>query len=270
MAALSSSDSSSTSGLSSHSVLSTTSDLTSHLIAINVAVQVPLNLTATNYCAWRAQFNSLLIGYDLYGYVDGSLPCPPSTITTPDSVVLTPNPTYSLWVHQDKLLLNALLGSLMASLVPFIASKKITMEAWKTLEKTYASPSHRRIMELCRKLATPVKGSRTITEYMQDIQSCIDFLAFMDKPVDFDELSIRILNGLDDSYKHLSSAIQARQTPITFEELFEKLFHEEAQQLFLTTSSLALPATVIATQTRTGSLSSRSGSSGSRSHNHRR
>ena len=65
-------------------------------------------------------------------------------------------------------------------------------------------------MELRSKLANPIKGSRTITEYMQEIQSCMDSLALMNKPVDFDELSIQILNGLDDSYTHLSNAIQAR------------------------------------------------------------
>ncbi|KAJ0971969.1 hypothetical protein J5N97_019928 [Dioscorea zingiberensis] len=266
--------SSSSSGLTSCPLLSTTSDLSPNLIAINVAAQVPIKLTATNYCAWRAQFHSLLIEYDLYGYVDGSLPCPPSTITAPDSApdsaASVPNPAYSLWICQDKLLLNALLGSLTANLVPFIASKKTSMEAWKTLEKTYASPSRGRIMELRRKLATPVRGSRTITEYMQDIQSCIDSLAFMDKPVNFDELSIRILNGLDDSYKHLSSAIQARETPITFEELFEKMLHEEAQQQFLPASPPAHPTTALATQTRGGSLPYMQGTSGSRSHHNRR
>jgi hypothetical protein len=35
------------------------------LIAINAAAQLPLKLTPINYLTWRAQFNALLIGYDL-------------------------------------------------------------------------------------------------------------------------------------------------------------------------------------------------------------
>ena len=57
----------------------------------------------------------------------------------------------------------------------------------------------------------------------------MDSLALMNKPVDFDELSIWILNGLDDSYTNLSSAIQARETPTEFDEQLNKLLHVEAQ-----------------------------------------
>lgn len=148
-------------------ILSTSSDLNTSLIAINVTAQIPLKLNSTNYCAWRAQFDSLLIRYDLYGFVDGSRPCPSATFTGPNFDVSIPNSAYSLWIRQDKLLLNAIIDSLTANLVPFIAAKKISYEAWKSLEKTYASPSRGRIMELRSKLANPVKGSRSITEYMQ-------------------------------------------------------------------------------------------------------
>ena len=72
--------------------LSTAVDNLPSLIAINVTAQVPLKLTATNYCAWRAQFDSLLIGYDLYGFVDGSNPCPSATLIAPNSTVPMPNP----------------------------------------------------------------------------------------------------------------------------------------------------------------------------------
>ena len=42
------------------------------IISINVAAQAPLKLTATNYSSWKAQFHTLLIGYNLYGFIDGS------------------------------------------------------------------------------------------------------------------------------------------------------------------------------------------------------
>ena len=50
----------------------------------------------------------------------------------------------------------------------------------------------------------------------------------MNVSVDFDELSIRVLNGLGPTYSHISHALQARDTPITFEELFERLLSYEA------------------------------------------
>ena len=49
------------------------------LIAIN-STQVPIKLSkGGNYAAWRAQFENLLFGYGLMGYLDGSNPCPPVT-----------------------------------------------------------------------------------------------------------------------------------------------------------------------------------------------
>ncbi|KAJ0979781.1 hypothetical protein J5N97_015255 [Dioscorea zingiberensis] len=228
-----------------HSVrptLSTSQEPHHSLIAINVTAQAPLKLTATNYAAWRAQFNSLLIGYDLLGYVDGTLPCPAATLPSSDLATPVPNPDFALWIRQDQLLLNAILGSVSPNLVPFIASSSSARAAWLTLEKTYASPSRGRIMELSGRLAHLSQGPQTITAYMQDIKTCVDSLALMNKPVDFDDLSIHILNGLDSAYSKLSHALQVRDTLLDFDELFEKLLNYEAQ-LKLMPSSPAAPAT---------------------------
>ena len=51
----------------------------------------------------------------------------------------------------------------------------------------------------------------------------------MNNLVDFDDLSIHILNGLDPAHSKLSHALQVWETPLDFEELFEKLMNYEAQ-----------------------------------------
>ncbi|CAL9075023.1 unnamed protein product, partial [Musa textilis] len=49
----------------------------SNLITINAAALIPFKLSKNgNYASWRAQFSNLLFGYDLLGYIDGSLNCP--------------------------------------------------------------------------------------------------------------------------------------------------------------------------------------------------
>jgi hypothetical protein len=48
-----------------------------NLVTINVTVQAPLKLTSSNYFSWKLQFQTLFIGYDLQGFVDGTKPCPP-------------------------------------------------------------------------------------------------------------------------------------------------------------------------------------------------
>ena len=146
------------------------------------------------------QFQSLLIGYDLLGYVTGTKSCLAVTIIEPDSTTQTQNPDYTLWIRQDQLLLNAIIGSLTPTIVPFIAASKTSHDAWNTLEKTYDAPTRGRIMQLRSNLAYPENGTRSVTEYMQDIKSSIDALALMNVTIDFDEPSIRILEGPDKSY----------------------------------------------------------------------
>ena len=56
---------------------------------------------------------------------------------------------------------------------------------------------------------------------MEDVKHNIDSLALMNVSVDFDELSIHVLNGLSRTYSHICLALQAQDTPVTFKELFE-------------------------------------------------
>ncbi|KAH7529443.1 hypothetical protein FEM48_Zijuj05G0184500 [Ziziphus jujuba var. spinosa] len=47
-----------------------------NLIYINALAKAPVKLSPDNYTAWHAQWYSLLIGYDLMGYVIGMIRCP--------------------------------------------------------------------------------------------------------------------------------------------------------------------------------------------------
>ena len=77
-------------------------------------------------------------------------------------------------------------------------------------------------------LASPQPNNWTIIEYKQDVKLKIDYLVLMNVLIDFDELSIRVLNGLGPTYSNLSQALQVRETLVTFEELFEHLLNYEA------------------------------------------
>ena len=49
-------------------------------------------------------------------------------------------------------------------------------------------------------LVNPQQGNWTITDYMQYVKHNIDSLALLNVSIDFDELSIRVLNGLGPAY----------------------------------------------------------------------
>nr|TKR83789.1 hypothetical protein D5086_0000265600 [Populus alba] len=199
------------------------------LITINTTAQTPLKLTSTNYLSWKLQFETLFIGYDLIGYIDGSTPCPPNTIII-DTVTM-PNPSHKLWIRQDKLLLNALIGSISPTIIPFIACAKTAQEAWNILASTYAKPSRGRIKQVKHQLKHPSKGSRSVTEFLHSVKASADELAILGAPMDPEDITDTILDGLDDDYKELVRAVQARDTSISFDELHEKLLSFEAISL---------------------------------------
>ena len=68
----------------------------------------------------------------------------------------------------------------------------------------------------------------------------------MNVSVDFDELSIRFLNKLGTTYSHIYHALQARDTPVTFEEFFKHLLSYEVQMKILV-PSLSLASTPAST-----------------------
>ena len=95
-----------------------TSSSDSFPIAINATQQITARLTPTNFPSWHAQFQSLLLGYNLFGYVDDTHTCPPLPTLT-DAATTT---AHHLWFRQDKLILSAILTSVSVAVIPLIAT----------------------------------------------------------------------------------------------------------------------------------------------------
>ena len=110
----------------------------------------------------------------------------------------------------------------------FIAQAQTSKEAWTILANTYAKPSRGRIKQVKSQFRQLTKGSLDVSEFLQTIKARADELAILGAPVDIEDLSERILEGLGSEYTELARAVQARDTPISFDELHEKLLNFEA------------------------------------------
>ena len=75
------------------------------------------------------------------------------------------------------------------------------------------------------------KGSDSVTTFLQSIKAKADELTLLRAPIDAEDLTKQILDGLGDEYRELTCSVQARDMPITFEELHEKLLNFEASVL---------------------------------------
>ena len=93
------------------------------------------------------------------------------------------------------------------------------------------------------------------------IKTRADELVALGKPLDYEDLIEKILEGLDDDYQPIVDAVNSRDTPISFDELHEKLINKE---LSLRQKISSSPLPVIANQTY-----SRYNSSNNRNHTSR-
>lgn len=103
---------------------------------------------------------SLLIGYDSFDYIDKIPPCPSSTLASATDTTM-PNPAYSTWIRQDRLIFSAIVESLTSSLFPLVQHAKTSYEAWNILATTFARPSRGHIKQIKDLLKHVVKGSQT-------------------------------------------------------------------------------------------------------------
>nr|XP_009789128.1 PREDICTED: uncharacterized protein LOC104236809 [Nicotiana sylvestris] len=169
------------------------------LISINAASQLPLKLTGShNFSTWKAQISTLLFGYDLIGYLDGTEPCPPQFLnsTNGSNTQQTLNLAYKIWTRQDSLIRNAIMASVDSTIAPVIANAPTTATAWQSLHTAYANKSQAHIFGLREQLSTLTRSSRFVAEFMGEIKTLADELAALGSPLSSEELIIKVLSGL--------------------------------------------------------------------------
>ena len=172
-------------------------------IALNITAQINEKLTPTTFPQWRAQFEALLIGYDLLDYIQGTLRCPSSAGTAADELRKTH------WVRQDKLNLSAILASTSPSITPLIATAQTSHDAWTKLKNLYASRSRTRAMQLKEELTLIQRGTRLIIEYLKAVKALADEIAIIDHPILDDDLTPYVLNGLGPDFREIAAPIRA-------------------------------------------------------------
>ncbi|GAB2274459.1 hypothetical protein Dimus_039086 [Dionaea muscipula] len=215
------------------------------LYAINVCSQVTEQLTSSNYPQWKAQFEALLIGYDLLGYVDGTISCPSSDLTSPSASTTPAASTMTAhhWLRQDKLLLSAIFLAVTSSIKPLIATATTSHQAWLKLNTLYASKSRTRVLQLKEDLATMHRGSKSVSEYMHSIKRLADELALIDRPLTDDDITLYILQGIGPDFRDIVGSIRVREKSLTFEELHDLLVGHESYLRRMDTACQPLLAT---------------------------
>ncbi|XP_019197200.1 PREDICTED: uncharacterized protein LOC109191084 [Ipomoea nil] len=199
---------------------------TTEIIQLTAPSHFPIKLTPSNFSVWRRQVQSTLIGFNLLGFIDGSVQEPAAFN---DSARTVANLAHLVWYRQDQIIISALLGSCCDTIQPLISTAKTANDAWKRLLASYASATRGRIISLKAKLTKNPRGARSVTAYLNDMRSIADELALAQCPVSDEDLVVYVLTQLGEEYNSIMSAVRIRETPISLGELADIRTDHERQ-----------------------------------------
>ena len=85
---------------------------------------------------------SYLLGQGVYAFVDGSYCCPVLYVSATNTTAPGINPLFLSWKQQDQLIMSSLMSSLSTEILHLVVDCDTSDSIWKTLAKSFASPSH--------------------------------------------------------------------------------------------------------------------------------
>ncbi|KAJ6969913.1 hypothetical protein NC653_034466 [Populus alba x Populus x berolinensis] len=189
---------------------------------------VSLKLMNTNYLYWRMQMKPYLLGQGVFHFVDGSLPCPPSHMIDASAGSSSAiSPSFLRWKQQDQLILSALLSSLSMDVLHLVVDCSTSHCVWRTLEKTLASPSNSRIMQLHSSFQDLRQGDASVSMYMQQAKSLFDELAAAGRPMSLEDFNLYVFRGLRGEFKDLVTSLITKAELLSYADLHSHLLTHE-------------------------------------------
>lgn len=139
------------------------------------------------------------------------------------------NPAYKEWFASDQQVLGFLFSSLSSTILSQVATAKTAHQAWQAIQEMFASHTRARTVNVRLALATTKKEDMMISQYYSKMKSLGDEMAAAWKPLEDEEMTSYILNGLDPEYNPLVSALVTRVEPISMTELYSQLLSFETR-----------------------------------------
>ena len=162
------------------------------------------------------------------GFVTSTNPCPPEfKRDTAGNVTTTVDPKYVTWHQHDQMILSWINNSLSPTVISTVARFTLSHATWTSLENRYASQSKSCILQLWNDLLTTKGEGLSISDFVDKINQIADNLALAGKPIDDDELVTIIMNNVGPTFEVTISSSQARDTPISYDDLVALLLIAE-------------------------------------------
>ena len=187
---------------------------------------ISIKLDESNYLLWRSQFVPILIANDLYGYVNGSVTPPQTTIKSTEGKEI-PNPNFFSWCKVDQFVLSCINATLTQGILAQTLRHSTAHEVWESLHSMFLEQSQARFDLFKGDIQSIQKGTSSISKYLNRLKHIVDSLAALQHPVLDQELVRHALNSLGPEYSSFLVMMENREHPPTFSELRSQLFNHE-------------------------------------------
>ena len=128
---------------------------------------------------------------------------------------------------------------------------KTSAAIWSVIQEHFSQKSVANSSLYRKRLTSLVRGTRPISEYLQEAKSIADALAAIGEPVSKKDLVNAVLGGLGSDFDMLVIAIESFDTPPLFSTLRSRLLNFEARHK---TTTQPTPSAFLASQTLTTSF----------------
>ncbi|XP_048425928.1 uncharacterized protein LOC125470662 [Pyrus x bretschneideri] len=164
-----------------------------------------IRLQEDNFVKWSFQFQSVLEGYDLFDYFDGTNVCPPKYVVSLESRVTTEiTAAYREWIKADKAFLSLSIAALGDEVIEYVVGSKTA----------YDDSTHR-------------QRADSIEKYLLRLKHLKDQLLPTGESISDNDLIVAALAGLPSEYNIIKTVIVARESVITLKEFRVQLLSVE-------------------------------------------
>jgi hypothetical protein len=166
---------------------------------------IAVRLDRNNFLLWKTLVIPHLAGQGYLGYINGSLPAPPKTITTGTGAdaITTTNPEYTNWWCTDQRVMSALLGSMTEDVLAQMIGRTTSICVWGCITSMFSAQGTASIRAYRRKLAMTKQNDMSAFDYFNLMKGFADAMATVGAPLPNDELINYILAGLGKEFSAL-------------------------------------------------------------------
>ena len=175
-------------------------------------------LDGKNWMTWKFQMHHLLLGKDLWGFVDG-------TETLPAEAMAQDRTAFG---KRTQKALPAIVMAVSPSQLYLITSCDTPKKAWDTLKGHFERDTLANKLLLKKKyFRMEMKDTASVEAHLKEMKELTDQLAAVGAPISEEDQVVTLLGSVPKKFSTLVTALEARESNLSLSYVQQAFLHEE-------------------------------------------